>query len=599
VPLEDYAVLGDGRTLALVATDGRIDWLPTPVMHAPPMFAAVLDPGDGGFIELRPEGPFTCSRRYRPGTPILETIFRTASGEVRVTDALNSELPWIELVREVEGIAGEVPMRWEVRPGTRFGTAQPWTEQPRTEQSGAGGRPESSPAGPVGARSARAGRGYLLHCGDQHLAVRPFDAGDPDLSGRSLAGRFRAEGGRRTVLALTVGDDGPIPLPSRNEVLARRKATEERWKAWPFSYRGPWPEEVRRSALMLKLLQYRPTGAIAAAATTSLPERIGGDKNWDYRYMWVRDTAFAVDALIRLGLHAEVHAALAFLLRCARSTEPELKVFYDLDGGVPGAERELDVPGYRGSRPVRSGNGAAGQRQLGTFGHLLDAVRQYVDAGHVLDPATGRLLADLADRCCDRWAHPDAGIWELHVDRHYTQSKMGCWVALDRAVRLHEQGQIPTTHADRWRRERDLIHAWVDEHCWSDARNSYTFYAGTKDLDAAALLAGPFGFDRGDRLAGTVAAIDRELSDGPLVYRYSGMREEEGAFVACSFWMVSALAILGRKEEATARMKEAVALANDVGVLSEQVAPGGRALGNLPQAFSHLALINAVGALLH
>ncbi|MEV6848009.1 glycoside hydrolase family 15 protein [Actinoplanes sp. NPDC051411] len=575
VPLEDYAVLGDGRTVALVATDGRIDWLPTPSMHAPPVFAAVLDPPDGGFVELRPEEPFTTSRRYLPGTPILETTFRTAGGEVRVTDALNTDLPWTELVREVEGIAGEVPMRWEVRPGTRFGTAQPWSE-------------------PLGA-----GRGHLLHCGDQHLAVRHFDAGDPTTAPRALAGRFRAGPGRRTLLALTVGDDGPIPLPGRAELLGRRKATGDRWKAWPLAYRGPWQAEVRRSALMLKLLQFEPTGAIAAAATTSLPERVGGDKNWDYRYMWVRDAAFAVDALIRLGLHAEVHAGLSFLLRCARSTAPHLKVFYDLDGEVPDAERELDAPGYRGSRPVRSGNEAAEQTQLGTFGHLLDAVRQYVDAGHALDPPTGRLLADLADRCCDQWANPDAGIWELHVNRHYTQSKMGCWVALDRAVRLHEQGQVPTTHVDRWRRERDLIHAWVDEHCWSGAKNSYTFYAGTEDLDAATLLAGPFGFDRGDRLAGTLAAVERELSDGPLVYRYTGMREEEGAFVACSFWMVSALAILGRKEEATARMKDAVALANDVGVLSEQMAPDGHALGNLPQAFSHLALINAVGALLH
>jgi GH15 family glucan-1,4-alpha-glucosidase len=563
VPLEAYAVLGDGRTVALVATDGRIDWLPTPTMHAPPVFAAVVDPTDGGYVELRPVEAYTVTRRYRPGTPILETTFRTASGEVRVTDALNRDLPWTELVREVEGVTGEVPMRWEVRPGTRFGSAQPWAE------------------------------GTLLHCGDQHLAVRHFDAGEPLAGAHSLSGRFRTAPGRRTLLGLTVGDAGPIPLPDRDEMLGRRAATERRWQAWDISYDGPWHDEVWRSALMLKLLQYAPTGAIAAAPTTSLPERIGGDKNWDYRYMWVRDTAFTVDALIRLGLHAEVHAALTFLLRCVRSTAPHLKVFYHLDGGVPSEEGTIDAPGYRGSTPVRVGNGAASQMQLGTFGHLLDAVLRYVEAGHVLDPETGRLLADLTDRCCDLWTHPDAGIWELHVDRHYTQSKMGCWVALDRAVRLQELGQIPTTHVARWERERDLIHDWVDEHCWSAEKNSYTFYAGTDDLDAATLLAGPFGFDRGARLAGTVAAVTRELADGPLVYRYTGMRSAEGAFVACTFWLVSALGILGRRDEAVARMNDAVKLANDVGVLTEQMSADGSALGNLPQALSHLALINA------
>jgi GH15 family glucan-1,4-alpha-glucosidase len=566
-PLESYAALGDGRTVALVGADGRIDWLPTPAMHSPPAFAAVLDPDEGGFVALRPTIPFETSRRYRPGTPILETVFRTDSGEVRVTDALTGP-SWTELVRLVEGVSGEVPMGWEVRPGTRFGSARPWAEQQTY--------------------------GVLVHCGDQHLAVRTFDAGRPHVGSHVVSGEFRSAPGRRTVIALAVGDDGPIPMPGRDDLLSRLAATGRRWESWAATvrYDGPWRDEVRSSALMLKLLQYEPTGAIAAAPTTSLPERIGGDKNWDYRYMWVRDTAFTVDALIRLGLHSEVHAALAFLLRCVRSTTPYLKIFYDLDGAVPEAEGTLDAPGYRDSRPVRSGNGAASQIQLGTFGHLLDAVWQYVDAGHALDPATGRVLADLADRCCDLWSHPDAGIWELHVDRHYTQSKMGCWLALDRALRLHENGQIPTTHAGRWRTERDLIHAWVDEHCWSSSKKSYTFYAGADDLDAATLLAGPFGFDRGDRLAGTVAAVERELTDGPMVYRYTGMREEEGAFVACSFWLVSALALVGRRDEAAARMKDAVALGNDVGVLSEQVDRTG-SLGNLPQALSHLALINA------
>jgi GH15 family glucan-1,4-alpha-glucosidase len=275
-----------------------------------------------------------------------------------------------------------------------------------------------------------------------------------------------------------------------------------------------------------------------------------------------------------------------------------LKVFYSLDGSVPDSEETLAAAGYRDSRPVRSGNGAASQTQLGTFGDLFDSVWRYVEAGHVLDPPTGRLLADLADRCCDMWPTQDAGIWELHVNRHYTVSKMGCWVALDRVMRLHVGGHVPGTHAFRWERERDMIRQWIHRHCWSAEKQSYTFYAGTDELDAAMLLAGQNGFDRGPRLAGTVAAIRRELACGPLVYRYTGMADEEGAFLACSFWLVSALAALGRDAEAAEQMSASVALANDLGVLAEQMDPEDRSmLGNVPQALSHLALVNAAHAL--
>ena len=313
--------------------------------------------------------------------------------------------------------------------------------------------------------------------------------------------------------------------------------------------------------------------------------------------MWVRDAAYTVDALIRLGLHAEVHAAVRFLLRCARSTAPDLKVFYTLDGTVADTERTLAAPGYEDSRPVRSGNRAAGQTQLGTFGDLFDAVWRYVEAGHVLDPPTGRLLADLADRCCDLWRTEDAGLWELRAHRHYTVSKMGCWVALDRALRLQDLGLVAVTHPGRWRHERDAVHDWVDTHCWSGRERAYTFYAGADDLDAATLLAGQTGFDRGDRLAGTVAAVRRGLMDGPLVYRYTGTRDAEGAFLACSFWLVSALANLGRQAEAAEQMAAAVGLSGDLGLLAEEFSTAHGMVGNLPQGLSHLALVNAAFAL--
>ena len=261
-------------------------------------------------------------------------------------------------------------------------------------------------------------------------------------------------------------------------------------------------------------------------------------------------------------------------------------------------EEELDIPGWRCSQPVRSGNSASGQTQLGTYGDLFDTISRYCAEGHLIDPATGPMLADLADRCCDRWRHRDSGIWELKARRHYTISKIGCWVALDRAVQLAESAQVPGLNAERWRAGAEEIRTWVNENCWSDAKQAYTFYAGTDDLDAAVLLAGRTGFERGPRLTSTIEAIANELGHGPLLYRYTGMNKEEGAFVACSFWMVDALARTGQTERGRQLMDDTVALVNDVGLLSEQINPDtGAFLGNMPQGLSHLALINAAFAL--
>jgi GH15 family glucan-1,4-alpha-glucosidase len=575
LPIGSYAALGDGRTVALVGSDGQIDWLPLPTIDAPPVFAAVLDPGEGGSFRLAPTEPFSVRRRYLPGTNVLETVYTTASGEVRVVEALSvgrgGRLPWTELVRRIEGVTGSVPMAWSVRPGDRFGSVRPWTEPKR------------------GA--------LLVHVGDQHLAVRPFDVGEPRVDAHSVAGAFRTAPGSRHLLGVTATDGAPVFAAAREDVDARLDRTVDRWREWSdeVRYEGPWTGAVLRSALALKLVIYSDSGAVAAAATTSLPERIGGDKNWDYRYMWVRDTSFVADSLLALGLHEEVQAVVNWLLGTIRATAPDLHVFYKLDGSVPEDEAAtLAAPGYRDSRPVRAGNGAAQQVQLGVFGDLFDTVWRYVEAGHLLDPGTGRMLAELADRCCDVWLSEDSGIWELEQHRHYTISKMGCWAALDRAVRLAEAGEVATGHADRWRTEAEQIRAWVHEHCWSEAKGSYTFYAGTDELDAATLLAGRTGFDTGKRLAGTVEAVQRELGRGPLVYRYSGMDRDEGCFLACTYWLVSALTRLGRLEEARGLMDEAVGLVNDVGLLSEQMDPDtGEFLGNTPQALSHLALINA------
>ncbi|MET0701592.1 MAG: glycoside hydrolase family 15 protein, partial [Mycobacterium sp.] len=338
-----------------------------------------------------------------------------------------------------------------------------------------------------------------------------------------------------------------------------------------------------------------PTGAIAAAATTSLPESHAGGKNWDYRYAWIRDTAYALDALRRFGLREETHASISWLLRTLRDHGPELGVFYRLDGSESDGTTTHDVPGWHGIGPVTTGNPAGGQLQLGTFADLFATVRHYVNSGHMLDTDTGHLLASVADQACDAWRQRDAGMWELPERQHYTSSKIGCWQALRCAVELAKDGQI-SGDPDRWACEADRIRDWVERSCWSEELGAYEWYPGSGKLDASILLHAGSGFDRGPRMSATINAIRRDLGAGPLIFRYSGAREDEreGAFVACSFWAVSALHHVGRQAEARQLMAEMVALTNDVGILAEMIDAEDHAfLGNLPQGLSHLALIGA------
>jgi GH15 family glucan-1,4-alpha-glucosidase len=551
-PIADYAVIGDGRTVALVAADGAIDWLAMPNIAAEPLLDALLDAGSGRSFGLAPAGEFSVSRRYLPETNILETTFHADSGVLRVTDAFTTDdgdlLPWLELVRKVECVSGSVEVEWQLNP------------------------------------SAKADGRFELHT---------WDAGD---------GRFELTDGGSALLALVFVADGPLPAPDRDSVERRLRTTAEWWKRWVerHEYDGPWADDVLRSALALKLLTHSPTGAMAAAATTSLPEKIGGDRNWDYRFSWVRDSSFAIDALLRIGRLELVHSALRWLLDAVERTHPRLNVLYDLDGGVPDQCEELPLPGYRGSHPVRKGNTASPQLQLGCYGDLLETVWLYVQDGHDLGPDVARRIAEVASFTCRIWTKEDSGIWELDDLQHYTSSKMDCWVALDRALKLAERGAIRGGEAGDWRRERDRIRDFVERRCWSEDRRSYTFYAGTDELDAAVLLAArsEFADPKGERMAGTIAAVREELSEGPFVYRYSGAQELEGAFLACSFWLVQALARAGRGEEATELMEDVVALSNDVGLFSEEIDPGSRELlGNFPQALTHLALIDAAGAI--
>jgi GH15 family glucan-1,4-alpha-glucosidase len=385
-------------------------------------------------------------------------------------------------------------------------------------------------------------------------------------------------------------------------VEARLEATCAVWERWlgMWNYDGPWEEEVARSALALKLLIYAPEGSIAAAPTTSLPEVVGGDKNYDYRYAWVRDSAFTLDALMRLGLPEQVQQSFAWLLRAVRETAPDLRPFYDLAGGVPTRRESLDhLRGYRDSRPVRYGNAAASQLQLGSWGDLLETADLYVSQGNVLDEDTGEILANCVDRASVLWGDEDSGMWELDEKRHYTSSKVAVWMALDRALDIVERGQMPDDHASRWREQRDRLHDWIERNAWSDELGAYRGWAGEDSLDAGVLRAVRMGYPARERLGSTVDAILERLDAGPgLLYRTSEHVGREGAFVACSFWLVEALARLGRVDEAAETMEQVLGYANDLGLLSEEVDPGsGELLGNFPQGLSHLALINAAGAI--
>jgi GH15 family glucan-1,4-alpha-glucosidase len=574
-PIADYGAIGDGRTVALVARDGAIDWLCLPDLDSASVFAALVDTDRGGRFLLEPESEYETARRYLPGTNVLETTFTTAAGVARVTDAMTLPShglgPYRELVRKVDGLAGEVPLRWRVDPRFSYGAAG------TTNISRRAGVP-------------------VAMAGHDAVAVCPFNAGEPEASADSIDGRFTTREGSSSLLVLSASHQEPLVFPARDDVLARLEATTRTWREWSEdrSYDGPWRGAVVRSALALKLLVYAPSGAIAAAATTSLPEEIGAERNWDYRYAWPRDSAFTLEALLTLGCGGEAHAFFYWLLHASQLTHPRFRVLYRLDGRAEAEERSLPLSGYRGSRPVRVGNGAAGQTQLDVYGEVLSAAATFARFSGGLDRDHARRLAEVADYICGVWEEADAGIWELREEaQHFTQSKMMCAVALARACELAAEGLLPSKNVSRWRQEEARVREFVETRCFSDSKASYTRSAGEEELDAALLLAVIGGYDDPDspRLRGTVDAVRRELGRGPFIYRWG---DEPGAFLACSFWLADAYARQGRLEEARALLDELVGLANDLGLYAEQMqAETGEFLGNFPQGLTHLALINA------
>jgi GH15 family glucan-1,4-alpha-glucosidase len=580
-PIRDYAVIGDGRTCALVARDGAIDWLPLPNIDSPSVLAAVVDAERGGSFELRPDEAFESEHRYRNDSNVLETTFRTASGAVRVTDALvladDARLaPMRELVRSVDVLAGSVRMRWRFTP--RFDYARRQAET-----------------------TLRYGR-FIASCGADAVTLGPWNAGETTLADGDASGTLELEAGQTALFDLAATHGEPVVFPSRDDAERRLELTSRFWTEWVAraDYDGPWRSAVVRSALALKLLCFAPSGAIVAAPTASLPEWIGGVRNWDYRYSWLRDSSWTLNALLSLGYFEEAEAYFWWFMHASRLTQPRLQVLYRVDGSTHSAETELaQLEGYRGSQPVRIGNGAADQVQLDVYGGVLDSVSRFAEAKGSLGGATGKHVAAIADYVCGHWRDKDSGIWEVRGGpTHFTQSKALCWVALDRACSLAERRIIPD-HSARWRREADAIRAFVDEHGWDAERQTYVRAPNQRELDASLLTLSLLAYDdpRGPRMTGLIDAVRHELADGPLVYRYrgdDGVGGDEGAFLTCSFWLVEALARARRLDEAAELMDELVALANDVGLYAEEIdAKTNDFLGNFPQGLTHLALVAA------
>jgi GH15 family glucan-1,4-alpha-glucosidase len=574
--IEHYALIGDCRTAALVSNAGSIDWLCWPRFDSPAAFAALLGTPDNGRWCITPDdGSAQVSRRYRPGTLILETVFDTPHGSVALIDCMVPGRS--SVVRIVQGRSGSVAMRMDVALRFDYGSSIPWVTR-LTHQ-----------------------HGFRAVAGPDQVVLHS----DVSLRGHGLThvAAFDVAAGQRVRFVLTHGLSHQA-RPHPPEAEAALAAAETFWADWSArcTYHGAWREPVLRSLITLKALSYAPTGGIVAAPTTSLPEQLGGERNWDYRFCWLRDATFTLLALMHAGYQDEARSWGDWLRRSVAGTPSQVQTLYGLAG-----ERwimEWEVPwlrGYQGASPVRIGNAASTQVQLDVYGELLDALYQEVHGGLVPPGESWDLLTALAGHLEEIWEQPDESIWEVRGGaRQFTFSKAMAWVAIDRAVRTGEEFGLKGP-IDRWRELRTRIHDTVCREGFSAAKGAFVQYYGADELDASLLLLPLVGFLPADdpRMRGTIEAIGRELMVDGLVQRYrthggvDGLPPGEGVFLACSFWYVDCLTLLGRRREARVLFEKLLGLCNDVGLLAEEYDPAARRqLGNFPQAFSHLALIN-------
>ena len=580
--IEDYALIGDTQTAALVSRVGSIDWLCLPRFDSPACFAALVGDSDHGHWQIGPADGRACTRRrYRGDTLVLETTWESTEGAVRLIDFMPPRDQALDIVRIVEGLSGSVSMRSMLKLRFDYGHLVPWVHQVDHEAQIA------AVAGPDSVYL----RSDVPHHGEEMSTVADFRVG----------------AGERVRFVLTWHPSHePVPTPVYAD--EHLHTTEDFWSQWarPCNPVDDYREPVTRSLLTLKALTYSPTGGIIAAPTTSLPEELGGVRNWDYRYCWLRDATMTLEALLNAGFTDEAASWKGWLLRAIAGSPQDLQIMYGVAGERRLPEYDLEwLPGYEGSRPVRIGNAAAKQLQIDVFGEVMDALYLARGAGVASSVESWSLQRALVDRLGDIWDRPDEGIWEVRGGRqHFTHSKVMAWVALDRAARA-VQTQGRDGPAEQWRRLADKIHADVYEKAWSERRGAFTQAYGSDTLDASVLLMPHAGFLSGDdpRMRSTVDTIARELTTDGLVHRYEmsgaaatnadGLHGSEGAFVVCSFWLAAALHVIGRQRQARELFERLLDLRNDVGLLAEEYDVRlGRQLGNFPQAFSHIGLIN-------
>ncbi len=574
--IEDYALLGDLQTAALVGRNGSIDWLCLPRFDSPACLAGLLGGPDAGCWQLAPAGESTVTRRrYRGDSLILESDWETPDGTVRVVDFMPPRGERADVVRLVEGLDGRVPMHMSLRLRFDYGRDMPWVRRDGGDLVAIAG-PDS-----IYLRSG-------IECHGGHL---------------ENVADFTVSAGQCVPFVLT-HSPSHLPPPKPVDAFQAHSDTENFWRNWISGcrYDGPWAEEVRRSLVLLKALTYAPTGGIVAAATASLPEQIGGPRNWDYRYCWLRDATFTLQALLGAGFDSEASAWREWLVRTVAGDPASLQIMYALDGARRITEQELPwLPGYKNSSPVRIGNAAAGQFQLDVYGEVLDGLHLAREAGLPTENVAWDVQLALLDYLEGNWREPDSSLWEVRGDRRqFVHSKVMAWAGLDRAVRSVEQHGLDGP-VDRWRAVRQQIFDDVCANGYDESRGSFTQSYGSGNVDAALLLIPRVGFLPWDdaRVRGTVDAVRDDLTEDGLVLRYrnddtsDGLPGQEGVFLACSFWLADGLHGTNRTDDAVALFERLLGLRNDVGMLSEEYDTStGRQVGNTPQAFSLVGLIN-------